>query len=222
MKCEYCILCMENIYRKQTIYDYIKQDSVLCGECKSQLEVLNIKTKLDEITLHVVYQYNDFIENMIFQYKEGHDVALREVFFHDVIKNINDKFRHYTIVLMPSSNEKMEERGYLPVKEMLKDCKLNMIEPFYKSENRKQSLQSFENRAHINEVIKLKSDIRLPKTKLLLVDDVCTSGSTLKCAYHLLKKHTYKIEALALCAHPLFVENCDKLRLNKRGIFSIL
>lgn len=222
MKIEYCTLCMGPIEKKQTIYEYVKQDSLLCGECKAQLHVLNKRVKYKEKRLHMIYEYNDFLENMIFQYKEGHDVALRDVFFHDVMKELNDKFRHYTVVLMPSSEGKRIERGFLPVKEMLSACKLPMIEPFYKTENYKQSLQSFENRAQIEQIIKMKPGCSIGKRKLLLVDDVCTSGSTLAVAYKLLAKHTHKIEALVLCAHPLFVESCDRKDLKKRGLFSIL
>lgn len=62
----------------------------------------------------------------------------------------------------------------------------------------------------------MKPNIVLPKTRLLLVDDVVTSGNTLLCAYDLLQKHRYKIEALALCANPRFVESCEKKRFEKK------
>lgn len=183
---------------------------------------MNKTVKLNGIKLHIAYVYNDFLENMIFQYKEGLDTALRDVFFHDIMKKINAKFRHYTIVLLPSSEEKTIERGFHPVKDMLHACRLKTIEPFYKTCNHKQSLQSFENRRNISQVIKMKPDIVLPKTRLLLVDDVVTSGNTLLCAYDLLQEHRYKIEALALCANPRFVESCEKKDLKRKGMFSIL
>lgn len=104
---------------------------------------------------------------------------------------------------MPSSKEKMLERGFLPVREMLQACKLEIIEPFYKTSNHKQSLQNMQNRALISQVIQRRSDVSLPQKPLLLVDDVCTSGSTILCAYQKLLPHTYKIEALVLAAHPL-------------------
>lgn len=222
MKEEYCRLCMEEIHKKISVFDYLKQDQLLCTSCKMQLKRINRRTHLENIPLTILYEYNDFLENMIFQYKEGHDVALRDIFFYEDIKVLNDKYRHYTIVLMPSSQEKLCERGFVPVEDMLTRCKLPIIEPFYKSENHKQSLQSFKDREHIKDVIHRKPGFKLPKTKLLLVDDVCTSGSTLKYAYQLLKQHTYKIEALVLSAHPLFVESCDEKGLKRDKRFSIL
>ena len=91
---QWCRLCMEDITKGQTLFEFIRQDSLLCGACHAQLEALNKTVKLGDLPLHIAYVYNDFLENMIFQYKEGLDTALRDVFFHDIMKKINDKFRH--------------------------------------------------------------------------------------------------------------------------------
>ena len=117
-------LCMEEIINQQSLFEFLRQDSLLCGACRHELAVLNKTVKLNGIKLHIAYVYNDFLENMIFQYKEGLDTALRDVFFHDIMKKINAKFRHYTIVLLPSSEEKTIERGFHPVKDMLHACRL--------------------------------------------------------------------------------------------------
>lgn len=190
--------------------------NMLCGDCKQALEVKNTKIKCNGYHLYVLYKYNDFIENMIFQYKEGRDIALAPVFFHEVHDQIHRMFRYHVIVLMPSSKEKTMERGFRSLYEMVKACKLPIIDPFYKTENHKQSLQTYENRKHITQVIKIKTDYKIPHRKLLLIDDVCTSGSTLDHAYHLLKDHHKHITALALCAHPRFLEFYEKGKIRKR------
>ena len=123
---------------------------------------------------------------------------------------------------MPSSNDKIVERGFLPLKEMLTGINLQMVEPFVKTKAYKQSLQTFENRKNIKDTMILKTGMTLPSTPLLLIDDVCTSGSTLLWAYELLQKHTYKIEALVLSVHPLFVESCDEKHLRTKGCLTIL
>ena len=66
MKESWCRLCMQDITKGQTIFDYLKQDTLLCGDCRKQLEVLNQKTKIQKMPLHMIYLYNDFLENMIF------------------------------------------------------------------------------------------------------------------------------------------------------------
>lgn len=169
--------------------------------------------------MHIVYEYNEFLESMLFQMKEGRDIALAPVFFHDVMKQISKKFRHYVVVRMPSAKEKTMERGFHPLQEMLKSCTLQQIDPFYKTSNHKQSLQSIEHRKIITQVMQKKPDVNLPNRKLLLIDDVCTSGATLRHALHLLHDHKQKIEIITLSAHPLFLQECKERNFYKRGIF---
>ena len=46
MKEQWCRLCMEDITKKQTLFEFIRQDSLLCGACHAQLEALNKTVKL--------------------------------------------------------------------------------------------------------------------------------------------------------------------------------
>lgn len=219
---EVCKYCFKNVHKRETIFHYIQKESLLCGACRAQLVPLGKCGLFENLKITILYEYNDFIESMIFQFKEGRDIALKEVFFHEFIQKINDKFRHYTVVLMPSSKEKTMERGFLPVKEMLNQCTLPIVEPFYKTNNHKQSLQNYKNRKLISQVMQRNENIVIPATPLLIVDDVCTSGSTIFSAYQKLLPHTYNIEALVLAAHPLLVEKCDEKGLLKKTSFSIL
>lgn len=222
MKEEYCRLCMEDITRNMRVRDFLTQDQLLCTDCLAKLKRIDRHVVWEGISMHILYEYNDFLESMIFQFKEGHDVALADVFFYSDIKKLNDKYRHCAFVLLPSSEEKLKERGFLPMREMLRRAHVEIVEPFYKTSNYKQSLQSFKNRGEIRHVMRRKDDVILPKKRLVIVDDVCTSGSSIAWAYQLLSSHTYKIEVLVLSATHLFVENCDKKDLKKQMMFSIL
>lgn len=215
---EDCMLCLEDIHRKQDFFHWLKQDALLCGECRNQLAYVNTFRKLGNMKIHILYSYNDFIENMLFQFKEGRDIALAPVFLHDHKRKIEQMYKGYTMIFMPSSEEKTKERGFYALEEMYKEIKLAKLAPFYKSENRKQSTLHYEERQKINEVIHLSSKMHLPKKKLLLVDDVCTTGATLKCAYDLLREHTVEIEAFVLCANPLFLQQDRKNSLMKKLI----
>ena len=210
MKQEYCLLCFQDIEEELCFTDWLRQDALLCGNCQRQLEPLDIRTRIDGLPVRILYKYNDFLENMLYRYKENRDIALRYVFFHTHIKEINDKYRHWQIIIMPSSVEKIQERGFHHLKEMLRLCKVSIADPFIKKGNRKQSMQCPKERLKISQYISLEEAFHANGKSLLLIDDVLTTGSTIKHAYHLLRAHTSKIEALVLCAHPLFVEFCDK------------
>ncbi len=210
MQGTHCIFCFEDIQKGLSFFDWIRQDSLLCGKCKMKLQKLMVHKRFETFSIFILYLYNDYFESIIYQFKENKDIALKDIFLYDLRQDIFDKFRHHTILVMPSSQEKIKERGFQHLVEMFTIVGLPILDPFEKIYNWKQSLQSFENRCHIKEVIRLKKNIKLPNTPLLLVDDVCTSGSTMKCAYNLLQQHKYIVEALVVSAHPLFVEFCDK------------
>lgn len=222
MKEERCRYCMEEIHQGINFYDFIKQDAMLCGNCKAQLIFINKVYDWNGMRFRIYYQYNTFLEGMLFQYKEGRDVALQDVFFYDLKKEILAKYRHHIFILMPSSEAKTRERGFRPLIQMLEQLHIQWIDPFYKKKEYKQSLQSFEQRKQIHQVMDLKEGQKFKKAKYVLVDDVCTSGATLSCAYDLLKEHKLSIEAMTLCATKQFVESCDEKALHKRTKHSIL
>lgn len=204
-----CLICFNDVHCGLSLMQYFRREDIICGDCASKFEKLNRWYIKDELHIKALYLYNDFMESLLFQFKEGRDVALKEVFFKAYEKEIFDKFQDYTIVYMPSSLSKCEERGFFPLELMLENVKLKKCDLLIKCKDVKQSMQTYEKRANIKKVIKLNDKVSIPRSKLLLVDDVCTSGNTLKCAFNLLKEHKYEIKALVLSIHPRFVESCD-------------
>ncbi len=203
---------MNQIHFQQDFYHWFSDRSLICGACRRQLVRIDQIDIWQGIQIHMLYEYNDFLEQLLFQYKEGGDVVLRDLFFHEDRDRLKRRYRGYTMVLIPSAAEKNEERGFYALAEMVSKIDLPKVSLFYKSENRKQSTLSYEKRQAIHEVIHLRKDVILPKGKLLLVDDVCTSGATLACAYHLLQPFTKQIEALVLSVNPRFLKGLEMHR----------
>lgn len=212
---EICLLCSQDIDHQVSIFNYFFQKDLLCGNCRKQLEVFHQYVVKRGVKILALYLYNDFVENMLFQFKEGRDVALKHTFLYLYKKEIKDKFRHYTIVYMPSFKKKNEERGFFALEEMLEEIELPKISVFEKKKTYKQSLQPYEKRNKVKEVLTLKKGYSLPKTPLLLFDDMLTSGNTLLHAYSLIQEHPYDIQACVCCIHPLFVETCDVFSFKK-------
>lgn len=204
-----CLICFQDVYQQTSLRNYFKEEDIICGECRAKLVKLNQWYSWQNHSIKALYTYNDFMESLLFQFKEGRDVALQRIFFKDFEKEIFDSFKEYTIIYMPSSNAKCKERGFFPLALMLQEIPLDKRMLFKKSRNMKQSSQSLKKRADIHNVIKFIDNVEIPQGKLLLVDDVCTSGNTLKCAFNLLKEHKYEVKALVLSIHQRFVESCD-------------
>lgn len=94
------------------------------------------------------------------------------------------------------------ERGFEATIEIYSTLDIFVHSPFYKKENIKQSSQSKIQRSHIKDVLALKQLYPLPQQKILLVDDVCTTGNTLYAAQKLLHADCMFV----LAAHPLWIQ----------------
>lgn len=206
-----CLYCFEDIYQGTSLPAYFQKKDIICGCCRSKMPLFKHWIRVEDLAVYGLYYYDEFMEGMLFQFKECRDIALKNVFLRPYIKEIFDTFHGYTLILMPSSDTKNKERGFYALEEMFEEVNLPKLEIFQKNRTYKQTKQSYEKRKDISKVMILKENVELPNTPVLLVDDVCTSGSTLLSAYHLLKNHPYEIKAFVCCVHPLLVESCDKL-----------
>ena len=214
-----CRYCFKDVHDHEDLIHYLSKSSIICGNCRQQLKPLYAYYQIQEMEVFAFYEYNQFLEGMIFQYKEGRDTALKDVFFYDIREYIEKNYKGYTIVLMPSSAQKNKERGFYAMLEMTKQINLKKISPFLKTKDMKQSKQRIEARQNIDEIMILNQTMTLPDTPLLLLDDVMTSGSTLHRAYTLLKGHRYPIKIAVLALHDLLLvhksKKCRKLRWKK-------
>lgn len=206
---EECLLCFHDLYQGVFLTEYFTYDDLICGRCRRNMIPLGKWRLIHGVKVFVLYEYNDFMESLLFQFKEGRDIALASLFFHRWNKTINDKFKDYCMVFMPSASQKIKERGFIPLACMLDKISLKKIDLFEKTVNYKQSHMSYEQRKGIHKVMKRIKGSTINEKKLLLVDDVITSGETLKRAYDLVKDKSEEVCALILCDNHRDVDNCD-------------
>jgi competence protein ComFC len=100
---------------------------------------------------------------------------------------------------MPSSEEKIKERGFSHLMEMYASLGLPMMEPFIKNASAVQKELNYAGRQKITEQISLRKDAVLPE-KIVLCDDVITTGATLKGALHCLNRTKHHILIYAAAA----------------------
>ena len=99
---------------------------------------------------------------------------------------------------MPSSEMKTRERGFHAVQGMFEPWD---VQDAFVKEDVKQSLKSASDRRLIANAIKLKDPSIRKHRKILLVDDVCTTGASLKACYDLLKNEENSVSIVVLALH---------------------
>ncbi|GBG96399.1 ComF family protein [Lactococcus termiticola] len=147
----------------------------ICEDCKAWEESGIL------VDHQALYHYDDEMKDFFRRYKFLGDYQLAKV----VARRLPSFPKGYQLFPIPLSPHSYQERGFNQVTAFLKGQAV--VELLEKSETPKQSSLSRTDRLASPNPFRLKSDIKLPD-KLLLVDDVYTTGRTLQHAVQTLKK----------------------------------
>ena len=174
----FCLMCGK-VITEESFSDFFRKDDILCRECREGWKLIKRKGKFAGVPSCSLYEYNEAFSSCLIQFKECGDEALKDVFLYPERKELKRRFHGRTLLLLPSSEEKMAMRGFSHLREMFEILQMPMMEPFEKLADFDQKRLGRRGRAAMMESIRLKPGVRLPK-KAVLADDVITTGSTMK------------------------------------------
>ena len=177
----------------------------LCNKCQKQLES-QAKFKIEEnqdtnyyFQKHLyIFEYQGIIRKIILNYKFQGKAYLYKTFVNFLLKN--QKFfqilkSYDTIIPVPISKKRQKERGYnqsfLLAKEIANNTDLNLINNcLYKTQNiiEQSKLNKEDRLKNIKGVYKLKNHQILKNKRILLLDDIYTTGSTVNECCKILKE----------------------------------
>ncbi len=203
----YCLSCLKGIRKTGSIRQLFYVNDVLCSECRSNLFDYRYVFKLDEIKVEGLYLYTGKIRELLIQYKEYNDEALFPLFLYPYVKYLRKKYKDYSLVLMCSSKENLLKRGFNHMRNMVDILRMEVIDVLYKSRDISQKQLDFKQREQIGKYIYLKNEELLRDKKILLVDDVITTGSSIRAAYKLLKPHCLDLKVLCICYSSNFISD---------------
>lgn len=198
---ERCLWCGGPLLNGCTIPEMMFADDSLCGVCRSQLTPVSHPVKLGGLTVRGLVVYDEAFMKMLVQYKECMDEALQDVFLQPWRDRLRRRYRHFTLVPMPSSRAKREKRGFDTIPQLFSGLGLPIVELLEKTEDYVQQGSAFQ-RQQAASHIRLIPGAPIPDGKLLLIDDVLTTGSTLNAAHALLPAAD---QALVLAVNQRFL-----------------
>lgn len=167
-----------------------RSQTSICSDCKEWLKYF----KEDPLEKNVsIYIYNDFMKEIITQWKYRGDYVLVEMFKKTFNNHFKKHYRHLIkdalIIPIPLSEERLLERGFnqaealanlLPYKIQIST---NLL---FRKYSEKQAKKTRFERLHSNNSFVIAERIKNP---VILVDDIYTTGMTLRHAALSLRSH---------------------------------
>lgn len=171
-----CRICGYDLNSEITIFNFFT-NQIMCNECNKKIE----RSKA------AIFKYNKPIKKLIKIFKFYGDIEIASY----IAKNIKDFIPSgYVISFPPSSKSATEKRGFIPMELVAKKLGKKYINLFEKEYDYQQSLLAPKDRkASIKVVAK-------PPTKVVLIDDVITTGKTVNKCKELLEDQDVKVKII--------------------------
>ena len=190
---------IEVLYPRENYCIICKDDDCfgLCNTCRKSIKVIN-EVYQDEIISYGYY--GGVLKDLIlkFKYKSNFTAGdiLAEFLEEYIIKNF--KYKEYIITYIPLSKKSKKNRGFNQceyiAKKISRDLSIEVLDILTKQKETKEqkTLKRDERYENIKNAFTIEKGLDIKNYKIILIDDVTTTGATLQEAYKLLKKFEVK------------------------------
>lgn len=198
----FCKACFKPIPSSSFVYLFGEEPQI-CEKCLSELGPRMIEFKVEKTKGLSVFLYNEEVRNKLYTLKGCFDIEMAGVFLSHFGSYFRLIYHGYFLIGAPSNLEKDEVRGFNHVEQIFACLRLPFIKAIRKTSAVKQSDLHYAERQRIGEKLEWISGVNIQGKKILLVDDVMTTGATIKACLKLIKSHHPKrVKILVMSKTP--------------------
>lgn len=184
-----CLLCEQKLASTPSWQSLlaVEKTSLICENCSKSFERVDIKEEDDVVDrITSIYTYNEPMREYLHQYKFLQDVALAGVFGNELHSQLARK--NEIVVPIPMHPLKKIDRTFAHVEEMLKAARTPFEDLLVKTNTDVMGEKTREERLSMRNLFSIKPGSDIRNTTYILVDDIYTTGTTLRQAASVLKE----------------------------------
>ena len=195
-----CLLCDKSLHDQPTWQHFlgIQKDTSACPTCLEKFERIDQVIEDDRLdSVHSLYAYNEAAREYLHQFKFMQDVALAQIFSPSLRSVLNDSKK--IVVPIPMHPINKRKRTFSQVDALLEAANIPYQSLLEKTTESVMGEKSRSERLAMTELFRVTADINSNEAIYVLVDDIYTTGTTLRHAAEALKQRgVYRVEAVTL------------------------
>ncbi|PID23940.1 ComF family protein [Sporosarcina sp. P7] len=195
-----CLLCDKPLHDQPTWQHFlgIQKDTSACPICMDKFERIDSVIQDDVLdSVHSIYAYNEAAREYLHQFKFMQDVALAQIFASTLRNVLNDSKKIVVPIPMHPFNKK--KRTFSQVDALLEAANISYQSLLEKTTESVMGEKSRSERLAMTELFHVSADILYYEAVYVLVDDIYTTGTTLRHAAEALKQRgVHRVEAVTL------------------------
>ena len=191
-----CKICFRPI--EESLHSIIHEDMSICHNCFERFKPKLESFEVEGVNAMYLYPYDQTVQELLYQFKGCFDIELSPIFLEYFRDYLRLKYHNYLVIPAPSSQDADQKRGFNHVEKMFSSLKLPMIKCVHKTQNIKQADLSAKERENVGKILAI-DNVDLRNIKILIVDDVYTTGSTIRSMIRLVQdKQPKRIKVLVM------------------------
>lgn len=194
----YCKVCMKEM-KLSPFRLLLEKEPYICDECLSQIVKKMEFREMFGIPTLFLSNYDGLLKSMLMNFKEFSDIELAPCFLFCFLPFIKMIYQGSLFLPLPSSKKRIEKRGFSHLEKMLKASDLEYLSVFEQMDDKEQKNASSTKRQSSKHIVLNDKAELLSGRKVVLFDDVLTSGATFHQSLAEIKKtNAKKISGLVL------------------------
>jgi competence protein ComFC len=193
-----CKICFKD-FKRESIISFFNEEVPICPECFKKMNYSLSFGRIEGYRIMSLAPYAPPLSELLIRYKETLDYELYGVFISEYASLLKIMYAGFTVVFVPSSPAKLSKRGFDHLEMIFSLLHLKTLKILTKENGIDQKKKNAEDRKKSASLFSIHGGEKVSGRRILLVDDVITSGTSLKACLHLLSPfHPKEIRILVI------------------------